>query len=77
MPNPRYCIKKLWLEAGGPALAKAALKRIQKDGFINPAQSYFGLHYNADYMADGNDRYLKLMEKFGFHWFKKYVPFGK
>jgi hypothetical protein len=25
-------------------------------------------------MPEGNDKYLKIMEKFGFEWFKKYVP---
>jgi len=70
-------IERVCLKTGGPALVKATLRRIQKDGYINPAQRYFGLHYSADYMTEGNDHYLKLMEKFGFHWFKKYVPYGK
>jgi nitroreductase len=76
-PERLKAMESTCLKTSGQALAKAALKRIQKDGFINPAQRYFGLHYNADYMALGNDNYLKLMEKFGFHWFKKYIPPGK
>jgi len=70
-------MERVCLKTGGPALAKRALARIQKQGYINPAQRYFGLHYSADYMPEGNDTYLKLMEKFGFHWFKKYFPYGK
>lgn len=76
-PERLKAMEKVCLTTGGPVLARAALKRIQKDGYINPAQRYFGLHYNADYMPIGNDKYLKLMEKFGFSWFQKYVPFGK
>jgi nitroreductase len=76
-PERLKAMDKVCRTVSGPALARKALNRIQKQGYINPAQRYFGLHYHADYMADGNDRYLKLMEKFGFHWFKKYVPPGK
>ncbi len=70
-------MERVCRNTGGPALVKRALARIQKQGYINPAQRCFGLHYSADYMPEGNDGYLKMMEKFGFHWFKKYVPFGK
>jgi len=28
-------------------------------------------------MPKGNDTYMKLMEEFGFNWFKKYYPFFK
>jgi len=58
----------------GKAFASKCLELIKKQGYINPAQYYFGLHYRADLMPEGNDRYLDLMEKSGFKWFKKYSP---
>ena len=76
-PERLKAMDKVCRTVSGPALAGKALERIRKQGYINPAQRYFGLHYNADYMPRGNDKYLKQMEKFGFHWFKKYVPPGK
>jgi nitroreductase len=76
-PERLKAMDKVCRTVGGPVLAQKALQRIQKQGYINPAQRYFGLHYNADYMPRHNDRYLKQMENFGFHWFKKYVPPGK
>jgi nitroreductase len=76
-PERLKAMDRVCRTVSGPALAGKALNRIQKQGYINPAQRYFGLHYNADYMPMHNDRYLKQMEKFGFHWFKKYVPPGK
>jgi hypothetical protein len=47
---------------------------MKTDGFVNRAQHYFGLHYRADLMPEGNDQYLKIMEESGFNWFKKYNP---
>jgi FMN reductase [NAD(P)H] len=76
-PERLKTVERVCLRTGGKALARRVLTRIQKDGYINPAQRYFGLHYIADYMPLGNDRYLKLMERYGFKWFKKYVPYGK
>lgn len=56
--------------------AHKCLEKIKSNGCITPAQVYFGLHYCADEMPDGNDTYMKLMEEFGFDWFKKYEPPG-
>ncbi len=56
----------------GEEFAQKCSDRIKKDGYINRAQYYFGLHYRADTMPKGNTRYLAIMEKSGFHWFKEY-----
>ncbi len=48
------------------------LERIKKNGFINQAQRYFGLHYRADIMPEENDELLRIVEEFGFGWFKKH-----
>lgn len=58
----------------GKKFAKRCVEKIKKNGYINPVQRYFGLHYRADLMPKDNDTYLKTMEKFGFNWFKKYHP---
>jgi hypothetical protein len=47
---------------------------MKADGFVNPAQIYFGLHYRADLMPEANDQYLRIMDESGFNWFKKYLP---
>jgi nitroreductase len=54
------------------AYARRCLGRIEADGFINPAQRYFGLHYRADEMPEGNQEFLRLAEEFGFGWFREY-----
>ena len=58
----------------GEAFAKKCEQRIKKNGYINMAQYYFGLHYKADIMPLGNDEFLRLMESSGLKLFKKYVP---
>ena len=58
----------------GAEFAEKCLARIRKNGYISPVQRYFGLHYMADVMPDSNGRYLKIMEEFGFNWFKEYIP---
>jgi len=67
-------ILKVCQQVHGEELAKKCAERIKANGYINRAQHYFGLHYPADLMPDGNDDYLRLMEEFGFNWFKKYCP---
>ena len=61
-------------ETHGKEFAEKCKQRIEANGYINMAQYYFGLHYKADIMPTGNDEYLKLMERSGLKWFKKYVP---
>jgi nitroreductase len=58
----------------GENFAKKCAQRIRANGYINIAQYYFGLHYKADTMPLTNDKCLRLMEKSGFKWFKKYKP---
>ena len=53
---------------GGQALAHKCLARIEAEGFINAAQRYFGLHYRADLMPQGNHEYLEILRDFGFEW---------
>lgn len=67
-------ILKVCRKVHGEEFAKKCADRIKADGHINRAQHYFGIHYRADLMPDGNDEYLKLMEEFGFNWFKEYTP---
>jgi nitroreductase len=58
----------------GENFAKKCAQRIRANGYINIAQYYFGLHYKADTMPLTNDKCLRLMEKSGLKWFKKYEP---
>jgi len=69
-------ILKVCRAAHGEEFADKCASQIRADGYINRAQHYFGLHYRADLMPDGNDKYLKIMEDFGFNWFKKYHAFS-
>jgi len=63
-------------EVHGEEFARRCVERIKETGHITPVQRYFGLHYRANAMPKGNDDYLKLMEEFGFNWFKTYQPFN-
>jgi len=58
----------------GEKFAKKCIEKIKANGYINAVQRYFGLHYCADSVPEGNHRYLALMEEFGFSWFKEYNP---
>jgi FMN reductase [NAD(P)H] len=66
-------VLKVCREVHGEEFAKRCADRIKKNGYINRAQYYFGLHYRADQMPKGNDEYMRLMEEFGFTCFKKYT----
>jgi FMN reductase [NAD(P)H] len=61
----------------GEGFAMKCAARIKADGYINRAQHYFGLHYRADLMPKGNDKYLKIMEESGFNCFRKYRPYSE
>ena len=56
----------------GEKFARHCLARIEKQGYINMAQRYFGLHYFASFMPLGNHDYLKIFGEYGFSWFKKW-----
>ncbi len=58
----------------GKSFADKCLYRIKQNGFINVAQRYFGLHYAADIMPDGNEDFINIMKEFGFDWFEKFKP---
>ena len=70
-------IEQVCGEVYGQDFADLCLERIQENGFISPAQTYFGLHYRANAMPRDNPEYLKLMEDMGFAWFKPYQPRGQ
>lgn len=65
-------ISEVCREVHGEEFAKKCVDQIKENGYINTAQYYFGLHYRANAMPIGNKNFLKLMEEFGFNWFKKY-----
>ncbi|HKK20297.1 MAG TPA: hypothetical protein VJ983_02410, partial [candidate division Zixibacteria bacterium] len=55
----------------GKPFSDKCLERIKDQGFISAVQYYFGLHYQADEMPQGNADFLKTMRSFGFGWFGK------
>ncbi len=68
-------IAEVCREVHGEEFARRCVERIREMGYINPVQRYFGLHYRANALPKSNNDYLKLMEEFGFNWFKTYQPF--
>jgi nitroreductase len=54
----------------GEEYALKCLEDVSRKGYFNAAQNYFGLHYQADIMVDRNADFLRIMEDFGFGWFK-------
>jgi FMN reductase [NAD(P)H] len=58
----------------GPEFAERCRQRMEEQGYINAVQRYFGLHYCANEMPQGNDDYLALMRARGFHWFEPWTP---
>jgi nitroreductase len=72
--NRLKTIMKVCRRVHGEEFAKKCAERIKTDGYINRAQHYFGIHYRADLMPRGNDKYLRFMEELGLNCFKKYVP---
>lgn len=69
-------ISEVCRQVHGAEFARRCVDRIRENGYIRPVQRYYGLHYRANVMPQGNNTFLKLMEEFGFDWFKKYQPFG-
>jgi len=66
--------REVCLKVGGKIFADRCAARAKKQGYISPVQRYFGLHYVADYMPQGNLNYLKQFEDFGFGWFRDFKP---
>lgn len=69
-PERKHHIAEVCRKVHDEAYAIRCLARIEADGFINPAQRYFGLHYGADEMPEGNAEFVRLTEEFGFRWFR-------
>jgi nitroreductase len=69
-PERRETIAAVCRKVHDEAYARRCLARIDADGFINPAQRYFGLHYRADEMPERNEEFVRLTEEFGFRWFR-------
>jgi nitroreductase len=69
-------IAQVCQQAHGDEFAQECVKKIEETGYIIPVQRYFGLHYRANEMPQGNEAYLKLMEESGFHWFSEWLPVG-
>jgi len=67
-------IRRVCNKVHGEGFAERCIERIKENGYINPVQRYFGLHYRADRMPEGNLEYLRLMEESGFDWLKEYSP---
>lgn len=65
-------IKEVCNKVHGHEFAEKCLDKIEENGYISIAQQYFGLHYCADLLPDGNEDFLKSIEDCGFGWFKKY-----
>jgi FMN reductase [NAD(P)H] len=63
--------KDVCVNVGGEKFAQRCVARAQKQGYISPVQRYFGLHYVADYMSQGNPKFMKQFEAFGFGWFRE------
>jgi hypothetical protein len=58
----------------GAEYADKSRQRMEAQGHISAVQRYFGLHYLADEMPQGNDEYLALMRERGFEWFEPWHP---
>ncbi|HTY08459.1 MAG TPA: nitroreductase family protein [Candidatus Edwardsbacteria bacterium] len=71
-PQRRREFEEVCRKVGGPAFARRCLARVERQGHINMAQYYFGLHYRADGMPDSNLRFMEQIGRSGFGWFKKY-----
>ena len=67
-------LKKTCLGAHGPKFADKCLAKVEEQGYISMVQRYFGLHYTADTMPQGNEEYLKILAECGFSWFQEFHP---
>ena len=67
-------IRDVCLAVHGEAFAERCIRTIQTNGCIRAAQHYFGLHYRADVMPEGNEALVAQTEEFGFGWFRKFEP---
>lgn len=61
-------------KVSGAAAAEAMVAIVKEQGYFNPVQRYFGLHYRADEMPEGNDVFMKVVREAGFSWFDPWKP---
>lgn len=59
-------------EVHGAEYAEKCLAKAKEQGYFNPVQRYFGLHYMANDMPAGNDEFLEIMKESGFYWFERF-----
>lgn len=64
-------IEQVCRDVHGEEFARKCIAEIKENGYISPVQVYFGLHYVANEMNQGNAEFLKIMREFGFGWFDK------
>jgi nitroreductase len=67
-------IREVCQNVHGSAFADECIADVEAKGYINIAQRYFGLHYAADIMPDGNEEFVQIMRDFGFNWFDAFKP---
>jgi len=68
-PENLKTMRRVCLKIGGSKFAEECVADVERRGYYNPVQRYFGLHYRADITSSGNENYLSAMEKSGFGWF--------
>ena len=51
-------------------IAEKFVEKVKEKGFFNMAQLYFGLHYRASIMAEGNPDILKVIKKAGLNFWE-------
>jgi FMN reductase [NAD(P)H] len=57
---------------GGPELEGRVRKAVERQGYLNAAQTIYGLAYCADRSVENNQGYLETLERAGFAWHKPY-----
>ncbi len=57
-------------ETEGRELADRFVETVKEKGFFNMAQLYFGLHYRASMMAEGNTDILKVIKRAGLNFWE-------
>ena len=69
-PERIETLKEVCRTVSGESLAREAEERVRELGYIHPVQRYFGLHYRADTMCDGNEAYQKILQESGIDIFR-------
>jgi len=62
---------------GGDELAQKCVDRVRADGVMNMAQYYFGAHYRADEMPEGNAAFVELLVPPGWMCSGKSVSYAR